>query len=218
MTSVDARSESPPGAVGPAGEGLVPPGAGSPRTTLPERTARRQGPQRRPLTMIRLADVVSALGAFFAAVATMGLLWRRSRPFSGIIGAVVVTWILFVVYYAVLISFDEDRTMVRDRVSAVILQSLAVLVVGALFWVIGYTFLRAEQALVHLNFYTQDGRTGGPLSPLTQSGALHAIVGTLIEVGIAMAIAIPLGVLAAVFMNEVPGRFATASSAPWSTR
>jgi phosphate transport system permease protein len=208
-TSVDTRSERPPGAVGPAGEGPVPPGAGAPRTTLPERTARRQAPQRRPLTMIRLADVVSALGAFFAAVATMGLLWQEVSPFSGIIGAVVVTWILFVVYYAVLISFDEDRMMVRDRVSMVILQSLAVLVVGALFWVIAYTFLRAEPALVHLNFYTQDGRFGGPLSPLTQSGALHAIVGTLIEVGIAMAIAIPFGVLTAVFMNEVPGRYAT---------
>src|SRR3984957_4198599 len=208
MTSVDTRSESPAGPVGAAGQAAPPPGAEFPRTTLPERTARRQAPQRRPLTMIRLADVVSAFGAFFAAVATMGLLWQEVSPFSGIIGAVVVTWILFVVYYAVLISFDEDRMMVRDRVSAVILQSLAVLIVGALFWIIFYTFLKGEPALVHLNFYTQDGRTGGPLSPLTQSGALHAIAGTLIEVGIAMAIAIPFGVLTAVFMNEVPGRYA----------
>jgi phosphate transport system permease protein len=209
MTSVDTRSEGPVGSVGPVGGGSVPPGAASPRTTLPERTARRQAPQRRPLTMIRLADVVSLIGALAAAVTTTGLLWQEVSPFSGIIGAVVVTWILFVVYYAVLISFDEDRMMVRDRVSAVVMQSLAVLVVGALFWVIGYTFLRGEPALVHLNFYTQDGRTGGPLSPLTQSGALHAIAGTLIEVGIAMAIAIPFGVLTAVFMNEVPGRYAT---------
>jgi phosphate transport system permease protein len=206
MTSVETRSESPPGSVGRAAAG---PDAGSPRTTLPERTARRQAPQRRPLTMIRMADVVSIFGAFFAAVATMGLLWKEVSPFSGIIGAVVVAWILFVVYYAVLISFDEDRMMMRDRVSWVIVQSIAVLIISALFWVIGYTFLRGGPALVHLNFYTQDGRTGGPLSPLTQSGALHAIAGTLIEVGIAMAIAIPFGVLTAVFMNEVPGRYAT---------
>jgi phosphate transport system permease protein len=32
------------------------------------------------------------------------------------------------------------------------------------------------------------------------------MVGTLIEIGIAMAIAVPLGLLAAVFLNEVPGR------------
>ena len=51
---------------------------------------------------------------------------RRGR--SGIIGAVVVWWILFVVYYAVLISFDEDRMAVRDRVSWVIMTSVAVLI------------------------------------------------------------------------------------------
>jgi phosphate transport system permease protein len=134
---------------------------------------------------------------------------QRTAPFAGIFGAVVVWWILFVGYYAVLISFDEDRMAVRDRVVWVILTSLAVLVISALFAVIYYTFERGSPALVHLNFYTQDGRDGGPLSPLTQSGALHAVVGTLIEIAITMAIAVPFGVLTAVFMNEVPGRYAT---------
>ena len=58
---------------------------------------------------------------------------------------------------------------------------------------------------MHLNFYTQDLHSTGPFDPLTKGGVLHAIVGTLIEVGIAMAIAVPLGLLAAVFLNEVPG-------------
>jgi len=209
MASVDVRPESEAGSAGPVGDGSAPPDAAPPTTTLPQRTARRQAPRRRELTMIRLADVVSIFGAFFAALATTGLLWLEVSPFAGIIGAVIVCWVLFVIYYAVLISFDEDRMAVRDRVSWVIMTSVAVLIVSALFWVIAYTFLRGRSALVHLNFYTQDGRAGGPLSPLTQSGALHAVVGTLIEVGIAMAIAIPFGVLTAVFMNEVPGRYAT---------
>ena len=37
---------------------------------------------------------------------------------------------------------------------------------------------------------------------------MHAIVGTLIQVGIAMVISVPLGVLAAVFLNEIGGRVA----------
>ena len=177
-----------------------------PRTTLPSRP--RSAPaQPRQLSMIRLADVVSLLGAFLAAAATTGMMWQELSPFSGIVGAVVVWWFLFVLYYAVLISFDEDRMTVRDRLSSVMVHSLAALVVAALVYVIVYTFFRGWPALVHLNFYTQDGRLGGPLSPLTKSGALHAVVGTLIEVGIAMAIAVPLGLLAAVFMNEVPGRY-----------
>jgi phosphate transport system permease protein len=198
MTTLDSAT----GAGGPAE-----PGAAPPRTTLPKRQQRQYAPRPRPLTLIRLPDVVSIVGALLAAVATTGLFWFEISPFSGIIGAVVVCWILFVLYYAVLISFDENRMTVRDRLSAVVVQSLAILVGAALVFVIVYTFIQGWSALVHLNFYTQDGRFGGPLSPLTQSGALHAVVGTLIELGIALGIALPFGLLAAVFMNEVPGRY-----------
>jgi phosphate transport system permease protein len=186
----------------------VPP-AGLPRTTVPQHRERQYPPRRRPLTLLRLADVVSIVGAFVAALASTGLLWFEISPFSGIIGAVVVTWILFVIYYTVLVSFDENRMTVRDRLSAVVVNSLAMLVFAALLFVIVYTILvRGWPALVHLNFYTQDGRFGGPLTPLSESGALHAVVGTLIELGIALGIALPFGLLAAVFMNEVPGRYA----------
>lgn len=178
-----------------------------PLTTLPARQPRQSPPQPRPLHLIRLPDVVSIAGALAAGLASAGLMWQEISPFSGIIGFVVVWWVLFVLYYTVLVSFDENRMTVRDRLSAVIVQSLALLVFAALVFVIVYTFFRGWPALVHLNFYTQDGRFGGPLSPLTKSGALHAVVGTLIELGIAMSIALPFGLLAAVFMNEVPGRY-----------
>jgi phosphate transport system permease protein len=178
-----------------------------PRTTILPRQDGRPAPQPRPLTTLRLGDVVSLAGALGAAAASTALLWTEISPFSGLIGAVIVAWFLFVIYYAILVSFDEDRLTVRDRVIAVIVWSVAILIAGALAWVIGYTFFKGEPALAHLNFYTQDGRSGGPLSPLTQSGALHALVGTLIEVAIAMVIAVPFGLLAAVYIHEVPGRF-----------
>jgi phosphate transport system permease protein len=46
----------------------------------------------------------------------------------------------------------------------------------------------------------------GPSSPASQSGGLQAIVGTVEQVAIAMAISVPLGVLTAVYLNEVHGR------------
>ena len=135
MTALDSRT-----GVGPAV------GEAPPRTTLPSRTARSAPPRPRQLSMIRLADVVSLLGAFVAAVATTGLLWQQISPFSGIVGAVIVAWFLFVVYYAALISFEEDRMTVRDRVSAVVVQSLATLVGAALVFVVVYTFFRGWPA------------------------------------------------------------------------
>ena len=179
-----------------------------PRTTLPGRPARRRERQPRPLAMIRLTDINALVGALLAALATTGVLWQEVSPFSGVVGYVIVTWCLFVLYFAILISFSEDRPTVRDKLSAVVVQSLCALVAAALIWVIVYTFYRAWPALRHLNFFTQDGRLGGPESPLIVSGALHAVVGTLIELAISMGIAVPLGILAAVFMNEVPGSYA----------
>jgi phosphate transport system permease protein len=47
----------------------------------------------------------------------------------------------------------------------------------------------------------------GPLDPLTKGGVVHAIAGSLIQISIALAITIPLGLAAAVYLNEIPGRF-----------
>jgi phosphate transport system permease protein len=175
-----------------------------PRTTIPSRPQDRP-PSPRPLGAVRTPDVLALVGALAAAFSTTGLLWTQLAPFSGFVGYVVTTWGLFVLFYALLVSFDQDGPAVRDRVVSVVVHSLAALVVVALVFVILYTFGQGWHALVHVNFYTQDLRTTGPLAPLSQGGVLHAVIGTLIEVGIAMGIAVPLGLLAAVFMHEVPG-------------
>jgi phosphate transport system permease protein len=178
----------------------------STQTTLPSRSPSRPPQTRRQLTGVRREDWLALGGALAAALAATGLLFTQLAPFTGLLGYVVVSWCLFVLIYALLVAFDNNGPTVRDRVSAVAVQSLALVVVAALAFIVIYTFFRGWKALVHLNFYTQDLHTTTPLDPLTKGGVLHAIVGTLIEVGIAMGIAVPLGLLAAVFLNEVPGR------------
>jgi phosphate transport system permease protein len=185
-----------------------------PRTTVVarDRTAAGGGPRRLPvprsLSILRAGDVLAIFGAAAAALALTALLWTELAPFTGILGYVVVSWFLFVIFYAVLISFDENRPTVRDRVSAVVVQSLGLLVLAALGFVIAYTFWDGRNALFHGNFFTQDMHLNIPTDPLTKGGMVHAALGTLIEVGIAMVIAVPLGLLAAVYLAEVPGRFA----------
>jgi phosphate transport system permease protein len=70
------------------------------------------------------------------------------------------------------------------------------------------TFTRGYHALFHFNFVTKTMKGVGPQDPLNQGGVLHAIVGSLIEIGIAVAITLPLGVGTAVYMTEVGGRLA----------
>ena len=195
-------------ASGPAGGAASLPSdqAAPPGTTVPWRSAARSPQQRRQIAGVRREEVLAVAGAVAAALATTGLMWFQLAPFTGIVGYFVVSWGLFVLFYVVLVAFDNDRPAVRDRVAAVVMNSLAAVVVLALAFVIGYTIYRAAKALVHLNFYTQDLHTTSSFEPLSKGGVLHAMIGTVIELAIAMAIAVPLGLLAAVFLNEVPGK------------
>ncbi|HEY2794027.1 MAG TPA: phosphate ABC transporter, permease protein PstA, partial [Micromonosporaceae bacterium] len=178
-----------------------------PTTTIPVRPADTALPDRRRTGLIRASDVFALVGAAAAALSATGLLWTQLSPFTGVLGYVVVTWLLFVIFYTVLVSFDENRPTVKDRLASVVVHSLGLVLLSALIFIIVYTVVHGWRALIHSNFYTQDLRSTGPLDPLTKGGIDHAIVGTLIEVGIALAIAVPLGLLGAVFLHEVPGRF-----------
>jgi phosphate transport system permease protein len=180
----------------------------TPGTTLPGRVPAGPPPAPRRISAVRTPDLLALGGALAAAVCTTGLLWTEIAPFSGLIGYIVLTWCLFVLFYALLVSFDQNGPHVRDRVVSVVVHSLGALVILVLGFVITYTFARGFHAMLHANFYTQDLRTTGPLDPLSKGGVIHAIIGTLIEVGLAMGMSVPLGLLTAVFMNEVPGALA----------
>ena len=68
---------------------------------------------------------------------------------------------------------------------------------------------RLASRCTHLNFFTDDMAGVGPQGPARPGRhRCTPIVGTLIELGIAIAITLPLGIGTAVFMTEVGGRFA----------
>ncbi|MYV52845.1 phosphate ABC transporter permease PstA [Streptomyces sp. SID3212] len=182
-----------------------------PRTTLAaERPplAEPLGERRRDTSLTRGSDVYALVGAAAASFALTGLLFTRLLPFNGTVGFVVVAYILFLGVYALLVSFDESGPAVRDKVAGVVIQSLALLMLVALVFVVVYTLFEGREALPHLNFYTEDMRTAGPLDPLSAGGVLHAVVGTLEQIALALAFTVPVGLVCAVFLNEVPGRFA----------
>jgi phosphate transport system permease protein len=97
---------------------------------------------------------------------------------------------------------------VRDRLARVLVCSLAFVALAGLIVIVGYPLVRGITALRHLNFFTEDMAKAGPLDPLTQGGILHAVVGTLEQITLALLIVVPLGVTCAVFLNEAKGTFA----------
>lgn len=161
----------------------------------------------RKIHVLRVSDVLSMTGALAAALSMTTLIFTVLAPVSGVIPFLIIAYILFMVTYAVLVSFDETWPIVRDRVFSVAVHSLAVLVFITLVYIVAFAIVKGAEAIPHWNFYTQDMSETGPLDPLTQGGVIHAIVGTLIQISIALVITIPLGLTTAVFLNEIPGAF-----------
>ena len=179
----------------------------TPRTNTPSPGDTAIG-ERRTLRRATLDERFNILGALAAAVALATLLFGWFTPLTGPIGWVVVAFVSFIGFYSLLVALRSDGQEVRDRIMTVLLVSAGVVLFSALVFVVAYTIIRAQDALPHLNFFTQTMELAGPLDPLSMGGIVHAIVGTIIQISIALIITIPLGITTAVFLNEIGGRFA----------
>jgi phosphate transport system permease protein len=177
------------------------------RTAIPDKTGVPIG-RRRGLHKVSFDDAFNLVGAGAAAMSTATLLFGWVAPLTGIVGWIALSYLLFIGLYTILTRLRSDPQEVADRVVTVLLFSAGVALISTLTFVVVFTLLRGSNALFNLNFVTQTMELTGPLDPLTEGGILHAIVGTLIEISIALAITIPLGLTTAVFLNEVGGRFA----------
>jgi phosphate transport system permease protein len=153
-------------------------------------------------------DWMSLFGAAAASLAVVWLLYAQIFPTSGKVGFFLCWYIAFVVLYALVTSVSHPRPIVIDRLASSIVSGGAALVGLALLWTVLSTFIKGWPAYHHLNFYTHDMSGIGPTDPLTQGGILHAIVGSGIELAIAVTISLPLGLATAIYMTEVGGPFA----------
>jgi phosphate transport system permease protein len=164
--------------------------------------------RRRELHSVTLDDRLALFGSLVGALALVWLLYSRLLPFSGTLGFIVSWFVVFLALYAVVTALRHGRPQVVDRLMAVMVNAGAIVVGATLAMVVVSTLWQGRAALLHRNFYTQDLSFAGPLDPLTVGGMLHALVGTLIEMAIAVVFVLPLGVLTAVYLNEVGGRAA----------
>jgi phosphate transport system permease protein len=183
------------------------------RTVVPQRSPVTSEPERIRIGT-SLDQRITAPGAMAASVG-LGLLLG---PVLGIISlgwVPVVSFVWFLVLFVVLVRLHENRTTVNDRFWAALLWSAGVVVVTVLAMVVGFVLLRGWTVFSHLswhgwnhNFFTTDMGITGPLDPITKGGILHALVGTLEQIGIALTLTVPLGIATAIFLNEIGGRYA----------
>jgi phosphate transport system permease protein len=163
-----------------------------------------------PETKVRIARVTPAGAATVtgAALGALGLTWvlyERVLPFSGVLGFWLAWYAVFLLLYAAMARIQWDVRDVSNRLALVALTTggvlTCVLVLGQVLFIVA----RGLRAVWHINFWTQSLAFAGPLQPLSVGGALHAIVGTLEQIGLGTLFSVPLGLLTATFLAEVGG-------------
>jgi phosphate transport system permease protein len=98
------------------------------------------------------------------------------------------------------------RSEATDRVVTVVVVTSAVVLLVPLVFLVIYLMSRGLHAL-RVTFFSQDQRGITPLMPSSAGGGAHAVVGTIEEVGLALAFSLPLGLCAAIFLNESRSRW-----------
>lgn len=162
---------------------------------------------RRTTHGVQQRDVLPLVGALAASLSLTSVFYFYLEPWSGVLGFIVVAYLVFIALYALLVSVDGNATLVKDRIASVVAHSLAMAMLVALIVVVAFALWQGRSVLRHANFYSQDMSLAGPLDGLDVGGVLHAALGTVIMISIGLVLTIPLAVVCAVFLSETRGAF-----------
>jgi phosphate transport system permease protein len=123
-------------------------------------------------------------------------------PFQGTVDFIVVAAVLAVAAVSVTSWVVEGRRRAKDRLATSAALCFLALTLTPLVFVIGYTVKEGLKRF-NGNFLTHSMAGVGPIS--SGGGVYHAIIGTLEQVLVASAIAVPLGLLVSIYVTEYAG-------------
>jgi phosphate transport system permease protein len=145
------------------------------------------------------------LGAIFTVSST--LLIVAFSPLKGKLGF-AITLIFMAILTATAVSWiRRDRKAAMNSTTTVLVYIAAAFVILPLISVL-YEIVRLGSVGFSLGIFTDDMAETSSESPLTEGGLLHAVIGTAYIVTFATLLATPIGILTALYIVEVKGRFA----------
>lgn len=163
-------------------------------------------PNRSPFPVDAVLELASAAVSGFALVFFV----FRLQGWTGPAGFTVCWFLVFVAVLGVLVRQRHGLLEAKDRLATVLIWAGALCALVPLFLIIGFVLVKGLEVVLQSfpKFLTQDLGGYRPSDPISEAGMKHAIIGSLLQVAIATAITVPIGILAATYLNEVGGRFA----------
>ncbi|MFR9800343.1 phosphate ABC transporter permease PstA [Streptomyces sp. MS06] len=140
-----------------------------------------------------------ALPAIAVASAVLGVLVGTVCDLSSHLQWGLIALVLFVLGTYGTTAVLEDRRQAKDRVATSLMWACFIIAVVPLYSLIETTVAKGVK-MVDGHFLTHS--MAGVLSGDEGGGVYHAIIGTLEQVGLASLIAVPIGVLTAIYLVE----------------
>jgi phosphate transport system permease protein len=179
-------------------------------TALPPPKAPTQ-PRRLPSPMrpkaFQASDLALLLGAAASSFAFVWIVFYQMTLLSGAFGFLLAWYVTFLVMYWLATIQVVDRNTATDRVVTVLMTTASLILFALLVYVILWVTVKAVPHL-RVNLFLKDAshfELAGH-NALGTVGILHAIIGTLEQVGIAALFGVPIAIATAIFLNEVGGR------------
>lgn len=142
----------------------------------------------------------------FAAAAIIAALLVKFTFFSGKLGFVISFFLAVQIIFVIHNYRKEGIPAAKDA----LLKGFALLGIALtlipIISIVSTVVIKGYKGL-HWGLLFKDMSLASVNDPIAQGGLLHALVGTIIMVGGALIISFPIGVLTALYLTEIKGRF-----------
>ena len=149
----------------------------------------------------RLIDVSIFVLALFTSYLIVA-----ATEMKGKLALFVVFFVAYMVFTSSIKGFQLGSAAAKDAVVNSLVAFGAIVTVIPIASIL-FTVVQKGLPGISLNLFTSDMSMATPTDPLSNGGLLHAITGTLALVTLALIMSVPIGILTALYLTEIKGRF-----------
>jgi phosphate transport system permease protein len=158
----------------------------------------------KPWALTPQARIKEAVLFFGTLILTVALV--QFTPLKGKLAYFFTFFILYATVTAVAQYRARGKAAAKDAIIKTVVVLGAVVTVLPILSII-VTVVSKGAAGIHFGLFTTDMSMATPTDPLSNGGLLHAITGTLTLVTISLVLSVPIGILTALYLTEIKGRF-----------
>lgn len=153
----------------------------------------------------RPKDRVRELSIFLLA-ALISFLFVAGTELKGKLAYALVFFIAYGLLSAMVAFINRGAPAAKDAFVSALVSLGAVLTVLPMMSIL-FTVIKNGLPGLHFGLFTNDMSMATPTDPIATGGILHAITGTLTLVALALIMSVPIGILTALYLTEVKGKF-----------